>query len=46
MAQRYLITTPTSGASNRDGTRTVITIPKASVVDVAQPLKGLKGLVG
>ena len=45
MAQRYVITTPTSGVSVHNGVRVAMTIPKASVVEVAQPLDGLDGLI-
>ena len=45
MAQRYAITTPTTGVSVHNGKRTAITIPKASVIEVAQALDGLQGLI-
>jgi len=44
MAQRYLIETPTSAAIEQNP-RKVITVPIGSVIDVARPLNGVRGLI-
>lgn len=44
MAQRYLITTPTT-AVNEQSPAKAFTVPSGSVIDVPLPLKGVRGLI-
>jgi hypothetical protein len=45
MAQRYVINGPTAVMAVQQSAKTVITIPIASVIEAAEPVDGLQGLI-